>query len=432
MDSLWTKEIALPQFERLEQDISTDVLIIGGGIAGLLCASRLHRLGVEYVLVEADRICSGVTRCTTAKITSQHGLKYHELIRRTGEARARLYLEANERAVREYFALCREIDCDFEERCAYLYSLQDRKCLEREARALQRLGFTASIVETPHLPFQSVGALRFAGQAQFHPLKFLAAIAAPLRICEHTKVRELIGTTAVTDHARIHAKRIVVATHFPFLNKHGSYFLKLYQSRSYVCALEGAEDVDGMYLDASGEGLSLRNAGKYLLVGGGGHRTGTRGGGWRDAAALAARAYPNAPIRYRFATQDCMTLDGMPYVGRYSARTDGLYVATGFGKWGMTGAMVAAELLADLLLGHENPYEALLSPSRTVLHPQLAINAAHATWDLIRPSKRRCPHMGCALRWNAEERSWDCPCHGSRFDEQGRLLDSPATDDLDL
>ena len=275
----------------------------------------------------------------------------------------------------------------------------------------------------------TAGALKFPKQAQFHPLKFAAAIARDLRIFEDTKVLELGRGTAVTNRGTIRAKRMIVATHFPLLNKHGAYFLKLYQHRSYVLALENAGSLPGMYVDQKETGLSFRNSGELLLLGGGGHRTGKPGGGWRELENFAQRHYPQARIAARWATQDCMTLDGVPYVGQYSRRTEGLYVATGFNKWGMTSSMAAAELLADLLLGRANPYEELFCPSRSVFRPQLAANVLSSTVGLLTPTAPRCPHMGCALKYNAQEHSWDCPCHGSRFGEDGELLDNPATDD---
>jgi glycine/D-amino acid oxidase-like deaminating enzyme len=212
-------------------------------------------------------------------------------------------------------------------------------------------------------------------------------------------------------------------------NKHGAYFLKMYQSRSYELALENAGSVDGMYVDGNG-GLSFRQYGDLLLLGGGGHRTGKPGGGWAALEDFVKRYYPGAKERFRWATQDCMTLDGLPYIGRYSKRTPNLYVATGFNKWGMTSSMVAAELLGDLVQGRGNLYASVFDPSRTVLHPQLAVNMLEAAKSLMTFTKPRCPHMGCALKWNKQERSWDCPCHGSRFTEDGKLLNNPATDDL--
>ena len=376
MASLWEQTWEQPAFPALEGELSTDVLIIGGGMAGVLCTYFLHRAGVPYALAEAKTLCSGITRNTTAKITSQHGLIYDKLIRKFGVDRARQYLSAQEAALQKYRELCQTVDCGFEEKDAYIYSMDDRQKIERELNALEKLGFPGEFAGQLPLPFPVAGAVKFPRQAQFHPLKFVSAIAEGLHIYEHTTVRELTGTTAITDRGKIRAKKIIVTTHFPFLNKHGSYFLKLYQHRSYVLALESAPDVGGMYVDESRTGLSFRNYGNLLLVGGGGHRTGKQGGGWRELRAFAGRHYPHAAEKFHWATQDCMSLDGVPYIGPYSASTSGLYVATGFNKWGMTSAMVAAMILSDLVAEHKSPYAEIFSPSRTILRPPCSC----ATW----------------------------------------------------
>ncbi len=425
MESLWKATANMPQFSSLTVDLDTDVLIIGGGMAGVLCAWELHQAGVDYALVEAREIGSGVTGCTTAKITSQHGLIYHKLGRKAPD-----YYRANQQALESYRALCQEVDCDFEEKDAFVYSLGDLDALRKEAVALEAMGAPAELVKAAELPFPVAGALRLGQQAQFHPLKFLAAISKHLHIYEYTPVLELLGTTAITPRARIRARRVVVATHFPFLNKHGSYFLKMYQHRSYVLALEGAKPPAGMYVSDWETGLSLRSYGDMLLLGGGGHRTGKPGGGWEALRKAARKYYPKAKEVGFWATQDCMTLDGIPYIGPYSASTQALYVATGFNKWGMTGAMVAAQLLSCQLRGQKSPYSSLFSPSRSMLKAQLAINGAHSIANLLTPTRPRCPHLGCALKWNRQEHSWECPCHGSRFAADGKLLQGPATADL--
>lgn len=430
MKSIWSASAELPRFGRLDGDISTDVLIIGGGIAGILCAYRLRETGIACAVTEASTVCSGITKDTTAKITSQHGLIYHKLLKKYGTERAQMYLDANERAVAQLRSLCRGIDCDFTTQDSYVYSLSSREKLVEELDALNALHFPCALVDDLPLPFPTAGAVRFSHQAQFHPLKFLAAIAKDLPIYENTPVRELIGCTAVTDFGQIRAKKIIVATHFPFLNKHGSYFLKLYQHRSYVTALENAPVLEGMYIDGSGSGLSLRSHDGLLLLGGGSHRTGKKGGGWRELEDFAKRYYPGASCRCRWATQDCMSLDSIPYIGQYSRRTPDLYVATGFNKWGMTSAMAAADILTDMVTGRVSPVAEVFSPSRSILHPQLAVNALETTVNLLTPTARRCPHLGCALKWNPAEHSWDCPCHGSRFTEEGKLIDNPATGDI--
>lgn len=428
--SIWQEPGKLLEFPALRGEVRTDVLVIGGGITGILCTYLLAREGADCVLAEADRLCSGVTGKTTAKITVQHGLFAADLLSRFGQEKARQYLAANRAALAEYRRLCRTIDCGFETKDACVYSLCREDSIKRELTALQKLGVEAECVRGLPLPFTTAGAVRFRDQAQLDPLRFLAAVVRDLRIYEHTPVRSLEGTTAVTDRGCIRAKRVIVATHFPFLNKHGSYFLKLYQSRSYVLALKGAAELDAMYVDGSGTGLSFRNVGDVLLLGGGAHRTGKPGGGWRVPEEAARKYYPGAKEVCRWAAQDCMSLDGVPYIGRYSRHTPDLFVATGFNKWGMTSAMAAAMILRDLVQGRENPWAAVFSPSRTMLRPQLAVNGAGAVTNLLTPTRPRCPHMGCALKWNPREQTWDCPCHGSRFTREGELLDGPATGDL--
>ena len=430
MHSLWEQLENHKNFEGLNQNLKTDVLIIGGGITGLLCAYMLHQLHISHVLVEADTICSGITKNTTAKITTQHGLIYDKLIQRFGVERARQYFEANEAALGYYRDLCQQIDCDFEEKASFVYSLHDRKKIEREMRALGKLGVNAEFCDQLPLPFSVAGAIKFPNQAQFHPLKFISALSKNLNIYEHTEVQQLVGTTAITSRGKIAAKKIIVATHFPFLNKHGSYFLKMYQHRSYVIALENGPNVNGMYVDEAQKGMSFRNYHNLLLLGGGSHRTGKKGGNWQELRDFAQSHYPHSVEKYHWVTQDCMTLDDVPYIGAYSASTQDLFVATGFHKWGMTSSMVSAMILSDLVQGKQNPYAEVFSPSRTILRPQLAINAFEAIINLLTPTTKRCPHLGCALKWNPYEHTWDCPCHGSRFTEDGQLIDNPATGDL--
>ena len=426
MESVWTKTASLPQFPPLEDDLKTDVLIIGGGITGILCTWMLRRRGVDCALIETGRLCGGTTGYTTAKITSQHGLIYHRLVREFGVDAARLYWQAQEAALGKYRELCREIDCDFQEKDNFVYSLDKRAELENEMEALERIGAPARFVRELPLPFPTLGAVCFPRQGQFHPLKFLAALAEDLPAYEHTRALEWAPGAVRTERGTIRAEKVIVATHFPFITNHGGYFLKLYQHRSYVLALENGPDMGGMYVDASKTGMSFRNYGNLLLLGGGGHRTGKKGGGWRELERMARRYYPHAKEAGRWAAQDCMSLDGAPYVGQYSRRTPGLYTASGFNKWGMTGAMAAAELLTDLVLGRDNQHQQIYTPSRTILRPQLAANMLESAVNLLTPTVPRCPHMGCALKYNAQEHTWDCPCHGSRFTEDGAVLDGPA------
>lgn len=430
MESIWQRSAPELKLPSLEGDRRADILVIGGGLAGVLCAWFLEKAGADYLLVEAKTIGSGVTAGTTAKITAQHGPVYQKLLKSWGLERAKLYLRANLRAVEQYRALCRELGCEFQEQTAYVFSRSGRDKLLREAEALEALGCPAKLLRKTPLPFSVAGAVSIGGQGQLHPLDFLRSLAGRLRAYEHTKVQGLSAGTALTDHGVIRANKIVVATHFPILNKHGLYPLKLYQSRSYVLALKNAPVFDGMYVEDKDNGLSFRRAGELLLVGGGGHRTGHKGGGWAQVRSQARKWYPQAKEVAHWAAQDCITPDGGAYVGPYSPRTPDLFVSTGFNKWGWTSAMAGAELLCDLLQGKANVYAPAFAPDRPMPAAAALGNAAEAVWDILRPTAPRCPHMGCALRYNAPERSWDCPCHGSRFDENGGLIDNPATDDM--
>ncbi len=429
MQSVWEKGLRHTHFSKLEGDANTDVLIVGGGIAGILCALKLKENGVNCLLVEAKEICGGITKNTTAKITVGHGLLCDKLIRRYGEEKARLYLEAQLLAGREYRRICKDIDCDYETKDSYVYSLDDRNKIEKEILGLNRLGVKARFSDARELPFKTAGAVKISAQAQFDPLKFLFAVAKDLPICENTKITQFKPNKAVTNNGTITYKKLIVATHFPILNKHGLYPLKLFQHRSYVLALRGAQMVNGMYVDEADKGLSFRTYRDLLLLGGGGHRTGKQGGNWQELEDFAKRYYKNAEIVARWATQDCMSLDGASYVGRYSKSMPDVYVATGFNKWGMTNAMAAANILCDLIQDKQNPFAAAFSPSRSILHPQLAINLFESAIGLLTPTTPRCSHLGCALKYNKAEHTWDCSCHGSRFTEHGELIDNPATDD---
>ena len=430
MLSVWSAYSKFKSFPTLDGDKKTDVLIIGGGIAGLLCAHKLKRRGVACIVLEADKICGGVTQNTTAKITSQHGFIYDKLIKSFGIEKALMYLQSNEKAIEEYKKLAEEIPCDFENKDNIVYCTDSRFKVEKELRALERLHFNAEFVKDIPVPVNIEGAVKFSNQAQFNPLKLLLEISKDLEIYENTKAVEVRGNTAITFHGDVVADKIIVATHFPFMNKRGIYFVKLFQERSYVVALENGPQIDGMYVDEAQKGMSFRNYKNYILVGGGDHRTGKNGGSYNEIRTFAKLNFPDCPEKYHWATQDCISLDSVPYIGQYSPKTPNLFVATGFNKWGMTSAMVSANLLTDLVTDTDNEYKELYLPARSVLTPQLLVNMGETLINFATPTAKRCPHLGCALKWNSAEHTWDCPCHGSRFTEKGQVIENPATEDL--
>ncbi|MCI2779255.1 FAD-dependent oxidoreductase [Clostridium perfringens] len=476
MKSLWSESCKFRKREALNKDIKTDVLVIGAGIAGILTAYMLKQKGREVVVIDVAEIASGNTKNTTAKITSQHDLIYSKLISEFGEEKARQYAKANELAIKKYKEIIedRRIECDFEEKPAYVYSLNEVEVLKEEAEAAKKLGIDAEFVQKANLPFKINGALKFNNQAQFNPLKFLKDISNELVIYENTRALEIKENLVVTSGGNITANNIVVSTHYPIMNAPGYYFMKMHQERSYVLALENKSEIDGMYIDINKEGYSFRTYNNLLLLGGISHRTGENeeGGSYDELRKVAKKLYPKAKEKYHWSAQDCMTIDGIPYIGRYSSETPNIYVATGFNKWGMTSSMVSAMIISDMILEKENDFSEIFSPRRFDL--SLSIN--NIANDLIETAKNfiaqkvyipsseiehiknghggiieyngekvgvyknkegkeffvstKCTHLGCQLSWNADELTWDCPCHGSRFDYKGRLIGSPATKDL--
>ncbi|MCI9597135.1 MAG: FAD-dependent oxidoreductase [Firmicutes bacterium] len=444
MESIWTAETEIRKREPLAEDLETQAVVIGAGLAGMLTAYYLEQAGIQAVVLEADRIGSGQTKNTTAKITSQHGLVYDRLIRTFGHSMAKHYAQANEAAIEEYERLVLElgIDCDFVRCPAYLYSQEETVLLKRETEAAKRLGIIASFDTRSELPFPVAGVTKFEGQARFQPLKFLEKLGERVTVHEQTKALKVEGNQVITDRGRITAKHIVFAAHFPFANMPGYYFARMYQERSYVVALEGAGALEGMYLGIDPGGLSFRPQGELLLLGGGSHRTGlNKGGGkYEMLRSKAADLYPDCRESASWSAQDCVTLDGIPYIGCFSRREPEWYVATGFGKWGMTSSMVSARVLTALIAGKDCPEADIFSPKRRFTMQaakELAIHSGHTVKGLakhILPAGTgevipNCPHMGCRLEWNMDEDSYDCPCHGSRFDKKGRLLDGPAQTD---
>lgn len=440
-ESIWTAETGIRHRDTLPGDTETTVAVIGAGLAGILTAYYLQQAGLQVIVLEADRIGSGQTGNTTAKITSQHSLIYDSLIRTFGRQMAEHYAFANESAIHEYEKLIhtKGIDCHFVRCPAFLYSQTDKALLKREAEAAASLGISASFGNSCELPLPVAGVTKFENQARFQPLKFLTKIAEEITVYEKTKVLEAKDRQLKTDRGCVTAEYIVFAAHFPFPNIPGYYFARMYQERSYIVALEGAGNPEGMYLGIDRDGLSFRSYENRLLLGGGSHRTGInkKGGQYEMLLSKAQTLYPGCHETSRWSAQDCMTLDGIPYIGRFSVRNPSWYVTTGFGKWGMTTAMAGAHILTSLITGKPCPEADIFSPQRRFTlraAGEFAIHGAHTAKGLAKhllPAGNKeivpnCPHMGCRLEKNPDEESYDCPCHGSRFDKKGHLIDGPA------
>ncbi len=419
MKTIWNEEI--PKRPALKGTKTCDVLIVGGGLTGILCAYFLSQAGFDCVVLEADRIGRGVSAATSAKITALQDMVYTDIASLHGTEQAALYYKLCSDAIHRYEKLSQTIDFDFEKRSAALFSRGDTAQLTSEWAMLRRLGAPVERI-TPSLPFKISGAFALPDQACMNPLKLIKALSRPLSVFEQSAVRTITGHTANTDGGSVRAHKIVLATHYP-IGRSLRYAAKLYQHRSYIVALENVDPVPQMLLEAGG-GISLRSVGNVLLLGGCGHRTG-KGCGLSRLKKEALRLYPQAHIRLAWGAQDCMSLDGMPYVGRYGMSED-CFAVTGYSKWGMTGAMMAAAALPDVLADRRTAAVQLFDPERKMCKKQLMKNLAEATGGLLTPRTPRCTHLGCALHYNSEEHSWDCACHGSRFDRAGRVLNTPA------
>lgn len=476
MKSIWSQSVKFTEREILNRDIKTDVAVIGGGLAGILTAYKLREKGVEALVLEAGTVGSGQTKNTTAKITSQHDIIYSALIKKFGYEKARQYADANEAAIDEYRKIIANegIDCDLEDKAAYLYTNLDVKTIQDETEAAKQLGIDAEFTTETNLPFKVKGAVKFNNQAQFNPLKFLKTVSESVPVYEKTMVKEIKDKVLYTDHGNVTAEHIVMATHYPFINTPGYYFLRMHQERSYVIAVKGANNVEGMYISIDDGGFSFRNYNEYLLVGGGHHRTGENkeGGMYNSLYNFAKSYYPNCEVTNKWSAQDCMTLDGIQYIGKYSEALPNMYVATGFKKWGMTSSVVSAMIISDMICGIENKTAEVFSPQRFKLSASaetLMSEGVHSVKGLGKgflsfPSvdaeeipaghggivekdgkkagvfkdkdgklhvvNPNCTHLGCQVEWNPDEMSWDCPCHGSRFDIDGNVIDNPAMKNL--
>lgn len=438
MESIWSKTCKIRERRVLDREIRTEVVIIGAGMSGILTAYQLKKAGIQTVILEAKRIGGGQTKNTTAKITSQHGLFCDRFIQKKGEKAAGLYIQANQKAIEEYERIVREenIPCDFEKTNSYVYSSDIRK-LKNEVSAAEKLGVSASYIEYIEVPVACAGAVKFEKQAQFHPLKFISALSEELEIYENSCVIEVEDNIVRTEKGAVTADQIVFATHYPFVNFPGLYFTRMHQERSYVLALENAGNIEGVYIGDGEESYSFRNYQQYTLLGGKGHRTGENKAGncYESLRRTAREWFPESREIAAWSAQDCITPDQIPFVGIYAKSKPNWFVATGFNKWGMTSSMVAAMLLRDMICGTENPYAQTFSSSRFGIEevPQILKDAAKSasglTKSLFHVSNKKppvCSHLGCQLAWNPDEKSWDCPCHGSRFDCEGNLLDGPA------
>ncbi|HEX8066773.1 MAG TPA: FAD-dependent oxidoreductase [Thermoleophilaceae bacterium] len=488
--SIWVDTAPETAYPALDREIHVDVAVLGGGMAGLMTAFLLKREGARVAVVEASNVAGGVTAYTTAKVSSLHGLRYTAVESSFGEDGARTYAEANEAAIERIAGIADGlgIDCDLRRKPAFTYAEdeQGRSQVEDEAAAAARAGLEASFTTETDLPWPVTGAVRVEDQVEFHPRKFLLPVAAAIagdgsHVFENTRATSVsdgaparveteTGEVAIADH-------VVVATHFPFLDR-GVFFARMHPERSYGLGVYARGPTpQGMYLSTESPSHTVRShptdRGEILIVGGESHKTGQSGEDTADRVARleawARERFDVEEIAYRWSTQDNMPVDGVPYVGKLTPVSKRIWVATGFMKWGLTNGTAAAEILTDLISGRSNPWASLFDANRVKPMAQakeLVRENVNVGWRFARdwlgggdvgsvadlapgqgglvgrgPTKVAayreedgtlhalspvCTHLACNVKWNTAERSWDCPCHGSRFHWDGSVIQGPA------
>jgi glycine/D-amino acid oxidase-like deaminating enzyme/nitrite reductase/ring-hydroxylating ferredoxin subunit len=492
--SVWIETSPETDYPALTPDVSVDVAVVGAGITGVTAAILLKQAGKTVALIDSKRIVEGATGYTTAKVTTGHGASYSKIRRAFGEDGSRAYAQANAAALEWIGKLieANRIDCDFERRTNYVYAESEEEVaqLRQEAEVEKQAGLATTLVDDTPLPFPVQAALRLENQAQFHPRKYLLALAATIpgdgsHVFEHSRVQGVKHGDPCevrTERGTLWARDVILATHLPILDG-GLFFTKVYPHRSYAVAapIGSAPDPEGMYINTGTPTRSIRTLRDgdrvFIQVGGNGHKVGDEENTparYDQLERFLREHWPDAgEVAYRWSTQDYMAHDHVPYVGRLRRTSTHVYAATGYSKWGMTNGTVAATIISDAILGRRNPWSMLFNskrlPPRSALGSFVKENASagvrfladrlsrtdRATIEGLEPGEGAlvrirarmtaiyrdeqgrlhgfspvCRHLYCLVEWNSAERSWDCPCHGSRYDRDGQVIEGPATKDL--
>ena len=491
--SYWLESTERTNYPKLDENIHVDIAIVGGGMVGILTAYQLQEYDFNIALLEAENVVESTTAHTTAKLTSQHDLIYYKIKKERGFDLALQYAEANENAIHEIKKIADEnnIDCDYSLQSAYIFTQEDKyvKKLEDEVKTAKSLGIKAYLTDNIPLPIDIKSAMVFENQAQFHPRKFLIPLAEKIhnngvKIHEKTRAIELnkkddkyiINTS---QGKTVTADIVIIASHYPFYNKKAMYYSRIYVERSYAIAIKAKEKFPGgLYINTDIPTRSLRSLptedGELILVVGENHKTGQgedMNNHYKALLNFAEEVFSVENVPYKWSTQDCMTMDKIPYIGQYASDTPNLYIATGFQKWGMTTSMASSIILKDLIVTGESPWADVFNPSRKNISgsaKEFIAQNVNVAGQLLggkiskEPEKiviesgegkilnidgektgayrdeegelyfvnTTCTHMGCELNWNSAERSWDCPCHGSRFTYRGHIIQGPAVKPL--
>lgn len=479
----WTDTCSPPQFPQLSGDLDVDVAIIGAGIVGVSAARFLKDQGMTVALVDARRVGQGVSGKATAKVTSQHGLTYHTLDKKFGEDRARLYAEAQETGLRRIIELPRihGFDADIEAKPAFVYTRDERHVadIEEEVKVARRLGLPASLTRDTGLPFDVVAAMRWDNQAQFHPVKYVSGLANTIpgdgcHVFENSRVTDWDPRRIATEQGSVRARHVVMATNLP-LGQVGLYYATNFPMAEPVIATPIGRVPPAYYKNVEQPGHSIRthhrNGRTYAIAAGSHFKPGhpeDEQKHFTDLERWLTENFGAEGIEYRWVNEDYSSMDSAPFIGWSSSDTEDAYiVATGFAAWGFTNGTAAGMIIADLAAGRNNPWLELLDARRAPLAggkdfvKENAGVAAHLVGGYVSRKPKSyddlqagdaailnidgdkvaafrdeqgqvhalsaaCTHMGCLLGWNVTDRTWDCPCHGSRFALSGEVLHGPA------
>ncbi|MET3683145.1 glycine/D-amino acid oxidase-like deaminating enzyme/nitrite reductase/ring-hydroxylating ferredoxin subunit [Alkalibacillus flavidus] len=491
---IWTSSRTTKHFPSLERDETTDIAIVGAGITGITAAYLLQQAGKNVTLIDAHSFLTGTTLHTTGKVTAQHGLIYDQLLNDIGYQATDHYLKSNQEAINLIKTIIdkEHINCQWEQQDAYLFATSDkgRSQLEREYQAYDRLNIDSALTDS--IPFQVdvTGALAMKDQYQFNPITYLSQLLLALdngttKLYENTPAIDIDASennpvVTCQNGYHIKAQHVLICTHYPFHTGPTRFATKLHAERSYVLAFQDPNPYPGgMYLSIDQPTRSIREATiddqSYILFGGDGHKTGQGESTEKHYDNLKRDAYTyfsHQPITHHWSTQDLVTLDDLPYIGPIEKDEPSILLATGYRKWGMTNGTAAAKLLADYVLQRMSPHQQIFLPTRPATSQGVATflkentdTAKHLTKGKVSAESRElnqlkpgeattfkqdgqrkgayqshddtlyivdttCTHAGCEVNWNGAEKTWDCPCHGSRFSYTGEVIEGPAQENL--
>lgn len=496
MKSYWLESAKKQEFETLNEDTLTDILVIGGGLTGITTAYYLTKASRDVIIIDKNGIGEHTSGNNTGKITSQHGLFYNYLINSKGEKFAKKYYEANQKAIKEIKNIVHKegIDCGFKTESSYVFTnkIEEIENLKQEVKAIKKIEGKVEYVEKIDIPIQMIAAVKFPEQASFNPKKYIDGLSKKIvkqggKIFENTTAVKVekegkVYNTYLSNNKKIKSNIVVLATHYPIINIPGYYFMKMYQSMSYIIAIDPKEKLfDGMYINAELPTISLRPI-KYedkelLLLAGSDHKTGDKrdlSNSYSFLEKIAKEMYPNCEVKYKWNTEDCISLDKIPYIGIFSSLMPDVYLGTGYKKWGITSSNIAANIIADKILGKENEYSDIFNSTR--VEPvknieevknmlkettySLILNKFNIPEETLKDVKKGegkivkvedekigiykdengkifaikpiCSHLGCEVSWNNLDKTWDCPCHGSRFNYKGECISEPAIKNLEI